>query len=464
MSGKKHYHIDMSEWFRQRIRQPLMRVLEPAVLDRLREQTRAEIERDLAAVHARQANVEQLVQGLSEQTRAVEEQTNRRLRDQLSGMERRLREVDAQLRTEVTGLLSEQDQRLRAEIVQERQQRKAEVQSLRAELTADKERAATSARAWLTDARAMRDLIEQTLPHERYAPGRLRQLDTRLGTAAANLDQGMFEAALAGGQDAFHELSELRLDIELRHREWSVLRTAASEALIVLQAMIEQSAHQPVRDEEGRQLPGVNMDVDHWSRGELGQLRAEVGASLSAVLTDAVSMSVDELRAVIETDAPRYQRRLDETVEQAEERLIASQLRVNVADEVVTTLDEVAGYLLDGGQYAGKDQREAFYATMTHPNGNEIVVEVAPEPGGSSGSRLRVLSYDHDVGAEEQRRARATEIARQLRMRGLQVGDPDTEPGEPDPVLIKALRAGELPAARRPATQEPELGTGRAPA
>jgi hypothetical protein len=174
------------------------------------------------------------------------------------------------------------------------------------------------------------------------------------------------------------------------------------------------------------------VDVDHWSRGELGVIRAKLADAEHAVRTDDSPMSVDDLRRVIDTSAPEYARRLDEIVETAEQRLIASQLRVNVAQEVVDTLDRVGGYLFVSSHYEGEDLREAYYTRLDHPNGNQIVVEVAPEDSGPFGSTVRVLSYDRDIGAESLRRARARDIADALRRRGLAVPEPVTETGEPD--------------------------------
>jgi hypothetical protein len=199
----------------------------------------------------------------------------------------------------------------------------------------------------------------------------------------------------------------------------------------------EESAGRPLQGPDGRELVGSTGDVDHWARGELAVLRTKLADAERAVRADDSPMSLDDLRRVVETSAPEYARRLDDLVEEAEQRLVASQLRVNVAQEVVDTLDRVGGYLFVSGRYESEDFREAYYTRLDHPNGNKIVVEVAPDDGGPLGSTVRILSYDRDVGSEDLRRARARDIADALRRRGLAVPDPVAEPGEPDPHYIE---------------------------
>jgi hypothetical protein len=464
VSGKKQYHIDMSEWFRRQISKPLSRVVgaalaDPAVADAVRRQTGASVDRDLRSIQDRQRGVEQVVGQLSEQTRQLERETNRRMREHAERTEQRLRATSGQLRDELRDQLSAQERSLRAEIADERRRRQDAISTLQRQLTDiahDREQAAGAARAWLADAQAMHDLIEDTLPHERHAPGKLAGLGLRLATAQRNIEEGRPEAALAVVQETFHALSDLRVDLELRHRDWVVARAEAAQALLVVEGLLQRDADLPMRAPDGRELEGVRFDLGHWSKGELALLREEVAEAVAAVRDSANDlarpMSTEDLRAVKERRAPQYERRWEEIVERAQTRLLASQLRVNVADAVVTTLDQVAGYVLEDGAYAGEDQRAAFYAKLCHPNGNEIVVEVAPAADDTAQSTMRILSYDHDTVSEEQRQARAREIATRLRAQGLGVADPKTEPGAPDPRFLdlEELRTQASATAVRP--------------
>ena len=117
---------------------------------------------------------------------------------------------------------------------------------------------------------------------------------------------------------------------------------------------------------------------------------------------------------VIDVRVPELEQRLADVVQRAHMRLFASQLRVNVADVVAQTLD-VAGYQVEDRLYELMDNRRAFLAKLQHPNGNEIVVSVAPSTDESGQCVLRLLSYDYDTASQSELDERAHAVTRQLR-------------------------------------------------
>jgi hypothetical protein len=457
MSGKKRIMVDESEWYRlQRQASRLGEIKRslPKLIADVRRQSQADLERVFGQMETRQQRVEQVVGSLGEATRRIEADTNRRLREQGQRMEETLRNSVGELRDETRELLAEQEGRWRTELSEERRQRREEVNQLSrtvGALSEERERAVASADAWLADAQAVHDLIRDNLDHARFAPGQLASLERRLATARQNLEQGSGMAALAVAQGAYHDLSDLRLELELREREWRVLQAAAGEALLVVEGLIDQNTSRPVQGQDGGDLPGVILDVDYWSDNELSRLREEVAAASQRVRDEDTPMSLEELRAMVDDGATEFERRIAAIVERAGLRQLASQLRVNLADAVAQTLDEVAGYELVDGTYAGEDQRAAFYAKLAHQNGNQIVVDVSPDSEEPGRCVLRVLSYDHDVTAEEELVERAREIVSGLQERGLRAEAPETEAGVPEPALrdFESIRR----AAPRPVTR-----------
>ncbi|MEU8395939.1 hypothetical protein AB0C28_12165 [Nonomuraea sp. NPDC048892] len=466
MSGKKQYHVDMSEWFRTRVAAPLARwAIDDSVMEEVRRRAMEGAQDSLGEMRDRQERVEQVVAGFSTQTRLLEQETNRRLREHGEELTRRMLSADRELRRELSGRLAERERALRAEIAAERGERH-KLEGRLDDLEGGRRTAAQAAAATLAEAGALRDLIAATYPHERYEPGRLTALEQRFATVERNLAQGTPEAALGLAQTVYHELSDLRVTLELRHREWSGARSDAAQELDTVRAMIERDMDVSVAGMEGAEQ-GVRFDLGHWSMGELEQLRAEVAAAYDRVRDrvhdEAGPLGVEELREIVESTAPRYRERWSEIAERAERRLLASQIRVNLADFVVTRLDQFAGFLLLENEtgYAGQDQREAFYAKLRHPGGDEIVIEVVTAESDDSQNTLRVISYDEESGSLDQRLARSREITAHLRANGVHVSDPETEPGAPDPVLreMRMLRgpAGQERASR-PGTFHDEAG------
>ncbi|MER6425708.1 hypothetical protein [Streptomyces sp. NPDC001137] len=452
MSGRKRIQVDESAWYRQQRElsryKDVVRNL-PAMIDQVRRQTHADLEQVFGVIEDRQRSVEQVVEGLSEQTRRLETETQQRLRAQARRMAEDLRATAGELRKETREQLAEQEHRLQSEIAAERQQRREDIRRITTELgelVQDRERAAVVARQALSDARAMHGVIRDTLPHERYAPGRLAGLEVTLDRAQHNIAQGRFDAALATAQGAYQELSELHLDLEHRERERQALRVQARGQLLLAHLLIEDSARQYARDEKGEVLEEFDLDVDYWTRGDLAALREETEALQRRVEDEQRPPAPDELRDILEHRAPALRERLEQTVRQAGARQLASQQRVNLAEAVVRTLEGMTGYELDATTYAGDDQRDAFFARLMHGNRNAIVVEVAPAGADSGASVLRVLSYDHDTAARTELEERGVELTRALQEHGFPAAEPREEPGSPDPVYADLASLRELPS------------------
>ncbi|WP_242909627.1 hypothetical protein [Actinomadura terrae] len=451
MSGAKRITVDEGAWREAQTAARKLRQVRgdmPKLVEAVRKQQREELERTFKQVEGRQRRVEQVLTGLSDEAKRAELRTAQRLREQSD----RLRgQIGAAVESAVEQTRAEQDERIRSAIERERAERRAEIQELGRELDgirADRDRAAAAAEHALADARLMRDAIRAELPHERFAPGRLDRLERRIATAEANLAAGLAAESLSLLQETYLDLAELRADLVLLDQEWQAARLAALDALTVVAERVRFSADLPAPDERGEPIEGVSFDVDHWSGGGLSELRAELDERLGGLGADA-EPTTEELREIVRRDAPDLERRLEETVARATAAVLASQARVNVAEQVVDAVEHATGFSWAENAYAGDDQRAAFYSKLRHLNDNEIVIEVAheEEDGGPGTLAVRILSYDRDTASEEELTERAREIATSLRDRGLPVGEPTADAPRADPALtdfdtLRAERSG----------------------
>jgi hypothetical protein len=454
MSGRRRITVDEAQWSTLQRQARQLRDLQinaPQLVADLQRQTQSELARVSERLEGRQRSVEQAMGALSDQTRALEEQTNRQLREQAGEMNRRLAQTAGKLREQTDAALARQQQAWRAELSAEREHQRAALDHQRAALarleSQVRDQAQASSRAaetWLHDAGLVHDLIRDELPHERYAPGQLAALDRRLATAKDNASQGQSQAALAVAQEAYHELSELRLEIELRDREWTGLHTVAYEAVLRLDGLAAENARQAIAAGAAGNEDPFELDVDYWSEGALTKLRAELADLLARVDNTDAPPSADDLRDVAEVQVPELERQLSDIVQRAHLRVFASQLRANVADMVAHTLDQVAGYIVDDGLYEHLDQRRTFLAKLKHANGNEIVVSVAPPDEDSGQYMLRLMSYDYDTTSEEELEERARAVTAQLRARGIPADDRGCEDGVPDRAYLDFGRMREL--------------------
>ena len=455
MSGAKTITVNRTAYQQMESSAAALRTYQrelPAMLQAVQQQNAANIDRVFSAVDVRQDDFERSLSKLSGRTRRFEQQTNNRLKRQAARLRKELRATNEKTHAE----MAEQERRLATEIERERDEREQDVAELRSGLSvleSDRDRAWTAASTLLADGEILRDAIASGLPHERFAAGRLAALDQRLSLARTTLSQGLAQAALASTQEIYLRLTELRAELERLDQAWRVAQVAALGSLTVVSERIKHSEVLPVPDEDGGFIDGAQLDVDFWSDGALSRLRAEATALAERAGSETEPLNVADLRAITEREAPDLTRRLDEIVDQAAGRQLASQIRVNVAAMVVGTLRESAGYELEANVYAAEDQREANYSYLRDvTSDDEIVIEVAPDDTGG-GCTLRVLSFEHDSPDEEARSRRAHALVDSLRAAGLSVSDADAEETEPERAQY------ELEKVRRNPPQHSSTGT-----
>ncbi|WP_131742747.1 hypothetical protein [Actinomadura roseirufa] len=423
MSGAKRISVDEREWNQARKAARRLRQVQrdlPGMLEGVRRQNQADIDRAVGAVARRQDRMDGALRGLSRYTRDLEERTSRRLREQAEGL--------AELGEETR----ERARRLRAEITAERADREREIQRLDERVTdlkAGRDEASARARATFEDARIMHRAVLD-LPHERFAPGRLDRLAHRLADVGETLRVQEGAYSLGRVQDIYLDLSDLRTEVQLAEQEWRLAQAEALGALRGIAARAQAREEVTVMDADGTPLAGAHVDVDFWTDGGLRALRAEIAERTRTAGDPDSPLTVAELRAVVREQAPGFEERLDGLVERAGGRFYASQQRANTADRVIGAL-EVQGYALVEETYAGEDFREAHYSKVRHlGDDNEIVVEIAPE--GDTGMAIRLLSYDDDR-SETRRVQRADDMLAVLRRDGVPVGRPTDLGVEPAP-------------------------------
>jgi len=403
----------------------------------------------------RQATFDQAIAGMSEQVRQAERSTSERLRHQAQELARTIVTAEQRLGDEVDRLdqaigqtreaLIAQERLLRDQITEERNTRQQELQAVRhqiARLEESEAEARETARVWLRDAETLQDVVRDTLPHQRFAPGALERLRTKLDTASGNLDAGLWQAAVAATQAVYHDLSELRLLVEERDREWRLVQAAATEAVRTIQHLIDENRIRKAVDAEGHTL-NDDLDVDYWTEGAHSLLEQEAADLFRRVTANVDPLTTDELRAVVEQTAPEMETRLRDLARDAGVNLLAHYMRVSIADTIADTLIHQNFYALQEGGWVGGDDREEFTAKFRNEGGDEIVVIV-------SNDEIQLHSFDKPPVGERQRLDRAQAVTKSLKDQGLRVGDPDETQTVPDQELrdlTSILRQG-LPEHR----------------
>lgn len=452
MSGKKLITVDEDAWQEAMRKANKLRDLErelPGMITAVQRAQEQQAARDRAVLQARQDELTRQFAGLSEQARQIEASTSRRISAATATIMNEASKANQDLRAETRRLLDQQEQRFDAALTTERAERQRELGALRTQIERDRAAKANvleAARTTVADSRVLHDAIANSLPHERFAPGRLGRLTDRLAIAEASVAAGTGETALAQAQELHLSLGELRAEVEIREAEWLAARQTAVAAVTALAKQISYNSMITVTDEESG--ASAELDVDYWSNGELSAIRKEADDLTARVSDEAPPPTLAELREISERSVKDLNDHLSEAVTMARTRQWASQVRVNMAEMVVGVLESVAaGYAWQGdAAFAGDDQREAFYSKLKHPDESEIVIEVAPDDDGKS-CVIRVMSYETGQPDESLRVARVHAIADSLSENGFS-GKPAAGRDEPDPALRDFTRLRERSPAR----------------
>ncbi|WP_405604147.1 hypothetical protein OG741_34170 [Streptomyces sp. NBC_01410] len=450
MSRGKRIVVDEAEW--QRLHQAARSLRElnqslPSLLDDVRRTTRRDFERGFATVEARQREFEKSLSAAGKQMNDLEKRTAKRLEEHA----RRMAEQEAELigridagltdvRAETHALIETEHRWTEEVLAAERAERTRQVSELQegmSELFGDRARATARATESLQQAVLVAGHIRRHLPHERFAPGRLAQLEQRIERAEANLGAGFSEATLAAAEECWLQLGELRVALELRDREWRTMRSLADGSLRRLADQVDHNRRRSGVNIDGS-LNDSEVDVDRWSSGSLTLLDRQIEAELRRVREESGPSSVEDMRQVFEHRVPRMYEHLKDINQLAGAEQLASQVRADVASTAVDVLIE-NGYEMDGWTYQGGDERGAFTAKVNHEDGSEIVITVSQLPGERPDCVLEMATFHDAVGADEIRLRRARSLAARLRDAGIQVREPEAT-GEPEPGLADLRR------------------------
>lgn len=416
MSGKKHFVFDMSDWFQTQLTNAQQFVVEsPTDMELVQRRMQEAIDQDLEAARERLVIAAAAVDGLTEATRGPQTELAGRLEQMIVETSRRAEAPTAPTAPTARGFANP---------------------DVDAEPWEDGPQTAEAARRWQHDAEVIRDLIVATLPHERYAPGRVAAIGIRLGSASEEAASGRHPAALVAFRNAFHELSTLRVELELMHVEWLTVRRQAAAIVMTVEDAMAGITTIPLRDAEGRALEGTAFDLDHWSHGDSAKVRTDVTRVSDELGDQSPDPSIERLRVIRDEVGPDLHRRWRAAIAAAEYEVYASQVRGNIADDVMVAIHETAGYLVDQWGYEHGDERGRVFGRLRHPNGNEIVVEVVASPDRAPTGQVRLLSYDYTAASEEVTAQRTREIIQALRAQHLPVSDAVAEPGLPELELL----------------------------
>lgn len=298
----------------------------------------------------------------------------------------------------------------------------------------------------LRQSQALLESLQKVYPrHPSFAV-----FSTRLEQAQSNLSQGFAEAAISTAQETAWQLHEAHLELEKDLTERSLLHSAASEKLASVQAWLIANEHVSAVDLDGRSLD-YPLEVDFWTRGGWTQLVQTLSQLQEYLAAPAESLAKQDFLDLLHHTLPRIEQSIPDLVAEARRAVLASQLRFNMAEAVLTALGD-QGFIPAEAAYENGDMRNAYQLEFHNLEGSELVVTLNPQPGGVK-NQLDLVSKDYHQRTPHELRQRARELARSLNHFGLQVLNPSPHTLQ-EPAGIYATSQPSIPNLRRSSNRQ----------
>lgn len=254
------------------------------------------------------------------------------------------------------------------------------------------------AKQWLEDSGTLLDYIEKHQRHGKFAPGELEILKGDFERSRTNVKNGDFETAIATGQALYTKALRLQAEIEFRQTEWDACYNDALNGLRkrLAEMEAEKTARWIFETEEGKKE--LDAELDYWTDEGLARLRQEALKEISLLENNRADLSLADLQQLSQKGQLLEGELLD-LVTLAKERLVASQLRVNIAQDVVQGLAdsgwELEESLWEGEGSDGRGWKNSYHMKMRDLAGNEMVTIILPEerPRGEIENRLQFAYF-----------------------------------------------------------------------
>ena len=430
MSGKKDVQVRMTREQRDRLITATRQALETAQQLQQREELRHSAQELANSSISLITNLlQQQVNGLHDDLRAMAAEQNRRLTRLANDYARSIEEL--------------------------RKQREKDRAELQAGLDAIKERDRThreQAQFWISQAEVFFADIEQ-YRHELFSPNQLFRLRTHLAQIQQDMQTEAYQSAISSARNVFNQAVDLKERVVQAEIEWAHYHTQLQQAFADLRSELyyHQTMQFIIDTDVGEER--LDAQIDYWSGGLLSSV-ASIVDQIAEVMGQINEVPTVELITMLER-IKELRQILDKARERAKEAMISSQMRAEMASTMAEHL-QMAGWEFVGYTYEGNEMNAALHIKFRDNMGNEIVTVISPQDFlGELCNNMQVNFFDPWNNDENMRGIWVDGILESLRGVGLNVGKPVTQPGfEVRQSDNDAIRDLEQTAAKKPTTKK----------
>lgn len=215
-------------------------------------------------------------------------------------------------------------------------------------------------------------IIEKTFDefpnHNKFAPGEIESIQEKIAIIAHDVGFAP-QSVIAGVRDAYFQLASTKKRIKRNEDEYNAWRIDTLNVLAALQETINSN--------RVLQLDGVEQEANYWTYGKFDQLSNKVGDWVTKLEANNQNLTIEEIkRASNSYDDLKHE--YDEIISHALKEIMASQLRFEVGDSIIKSL-ESQGFTVKKEGYEKNDFRNAYLVKLADPTKTEIVAIINPE-------------------------------------------------------------------------------------
>ena len=322
-----------------------------------------------------------------------------------------------------TGIVDTLSKEFQSQISDERQRLNNQIQMVDRQainIAEERQQKYALAETWIHSAGAIADFIEQEYEYDRFTPGQFEQIDQELSRVQENYNHGMPEAAVLGAQEAYANLSQLRIELEHLTNEWQLLFQIAWKAASRLYKLVANNSTCAALDTHGRELP-LRINLEQWSGNNYLKLIRTIETVLQKLQTGKKEINIWQLTDYVSKILPGLEKEFDTIIYEARLAAINSQLRINIADIALRALEE-QGFVMEGAGYVGDHWDNPYLVGMRNIEGSKVIIHVDPISNLENTNSLVIESQDSAQRTEHELKRRSQEIFNALLRYGLRAG------------------------------------------
>lgn len=408
MSGKKDVPVRLTPEQRDRMINATRAINESAQQLMQREELRQSAqELSNSCVNLINTLLQQQVNGLSEEMRAMAEEQNRRLTRMANNYNRSIKEIQEQREKDRTEL-------------------EASIRAVEERIAAKERTHREQAEFWISQTEVFFEDIAQ-YRHELFTPGQLSRLRELLGQVSQDMQAEAYQSAITSARNVFNQAADLKERVVNAEIEWANYHTQFQQAFADLRSNLyyHQTMQFIIETDAGEET--IDANIDYWTDGALTAI-AEVVAQIESVTEHMDRVSTAELVQLL-NNVQNLNQQLGTVCQRAKDGLICSQMRAEIAGNLADQLQQ-SGWEFVGYTYEGEEMNAPLHVKLRDMSGNEIVAVISPQQlQNALGTNMEINFFDPYNNDENIRGVWVDGIIESLRRNGLDVGKPVTRPG-----------------------------------